>query len=533
MASPIGDTINLLSTTTPLTAGSTWTSSPVVLGQYNSLVIMIRTDADGELFVDWSGNNGVNFDATDSYNIVDNLTKRIVITTQQKVIRLRLTNGVVNQTELRLFTYGVVTNNSSLVSLVSDINIENLKHGLKGGQTIVTEMTPIMEYVFKYGQTSVTCQSNTLNCCYPDIWTGGNNANATCGITSEEFLFLNAGGTIASRAIIQGRGSYIRASSTSYTRFVASFSVSDALIGSLFVCNAPTSTNIPYSTPAAIIQMIGGFGWYGNNGGKTSANFSVIFYDPSSGIVSVPTTSWLDKCDGNSTMPLINFTDLTKPNCFQIEYSAGCNLIFSILNPATNRFVPVYQKNYINALPQRSTGEQCMTLFSFQGDTPTSPTDIINLRDFTICTDMPPQFPTSMTGVIEFNVGVAGATTNFGAIQQAISLTPGGVSFLPFNWYDLSISTSGTNPVTFKIFLDSTVTGGSWVKDALYPIEKNTTATITPSSKLLYQYELAPTDSFYVKFDPLTPLLYGFRPLSLQLTSKSTSDVYVKIGYCI
>lgn len=541
MSNPIGDTIDLLSTTTPLTAGSTWTSSGVVLGTYNSLVVMVKTDIDSTLYVDWSGDNGLNWDASDQHAIVDTVTKRIVITTQQKMIRLRLINGAVNQTYLRLFTYGVVTNNSSLVSLVSSIDISNLISGLTGRQTQVTQLTPITQYNFGVGQINAgTCNNNPSLTIYSDL-------NANCGaITSPTvglagadtlmggYLFLEPSVTDTAVGTVYGRSHSLRAGETLIGRFVSSFNVSDSTGGSLLVGLIPPQDNTRGSASLSTYYGMA-FGWF-VSAPKTNDNFGIVFGNS----VFVNRLNFNgDKCDGNSTLPELDFTNPAKPNMFQVEISSGGNLRFSIMNPSDNKFVLVHQVTNLHTQLSNPVPELCFSMIAVQGSGYTSGTDQANVLCATILTDMPVAFPTSACRAISYDVAVGGSIIFPVFLRNSPAFALTNINY-GVNLAFVSISTSGTNPVTVTFIRSNASSGGSWsaVGSGLYrgslPVEQNTTGTFALgggfNTEAVQQFELGANDSLYQTFDSLTPFLYGQIPIVISVSSKGTSDVRICLG---
>jgi hypothetical protein len=528
MASPIGDNIDLLSTTTPLTSGSTWTSPAVVLGVYNSLVVMVKTDVDSTLYIDHSGDNGINWDATDVHTIVDTITKRVVITTQQKTIRLRLTNGASNQTYLRLFTYGVVTNNSSLVSLVNSIDVSNLLSGLSGNQTQVTQFTPLLNYNFQQVASSiVTCNSRNLKTGYSDIWTYSPDVTPQCGYGSTakqyEYLFLR-GSNAVSEANISGRGFLPHAGATYISRFVSSFSISDSTNSRMTV----GVTKDVGSTPLTIgqTQWWGGFGWISDSAVKTNDNFSIVYGQS----LYVERTAWaLDKADGNSTLPEMDFTDADKFNMFQVEFTLGGNIRFSIMNPSTDKFVPVHEIRNLNSTSfQVGTRSLFFGMHTKMGAVSTG-TDEIRCNCFSLSTDLPLKPSLSLKQNIGFDVAVGGATINPIILHQDSSVS-NQAQFSTICLESVSISTSGLAPVTVKFMLDADESGGSWVSDTVLPMRYNTTATVTPSTKIIHQFELSNEDSVHKEFDALNTFLFGSRKVGIQVSSKSTSDIRICLG---
>jgi hypothetical protein len=540
MSSPLGDTISLLSTTTPLTSGNTWTSSAVVLGMYNSLVVMVKTDVDSTLYVEWSGDNGINWDGSDSYPIIDAITKRVVVTTQQKTIRLRLVNGGSNQTYLRLFTYGVTTNNSSLVAILGSISIANLIAGLSGGSSQTTQLVPITEYNFSITSSSVAtnCLNNSNPSIFGDLYANGNNANAQWGIYSpasnqDKYLYFLPSNTDLSEGIIQGRGHRLRGGETLTCRFIGSFGVCDSVNSTLLMGLMGTTSNTAYSTSLPL-NIGGTFGWI-QSPIKTNDNFGIVYGNGT----RVVRTNWnLDKADGNSVLPSINFTDSAKPNYFQVELTSGGNLRFSVMSPSTNTFIPVHQVSSLNFGILNLVPEMCFTIYGLQGSGRTTGTDQVSLISAVILSDLPFVIPTSNCAQISYDIAVSGAVITPIALRN--SPTYGGVySQSPVNLKSVSITTSGLSPVTVSFIADCIVTGGTWLAPTSglafkVPIQNNITGTITvpAPANTIYQYELAANDSITIEYNSLTPFLYGYRPLAIRVNSKSTSDVRVCLNLC-
>jgi hypothetical protein len=529
MASPIGDNIDLLSTTTPLTAGGTWTSPAVVLGVYNSLVVMVKTDVESELYIEWSGDQGVNWDASEANTIIDTVTKRVVITTQQKTIRLRLVNGPTNQTYLRLFTYGVVTNNSSLVSLVNSIDVSNLISGLSGSQTHTVELTPLVEYNFQQVRTSLeACNNRTFSAGYNDLWSYSPSLNPLCGSgsTANQYRYVLLRNSAVGEAVITGRAFTPQGGTTYVARFVGSYAIYDSPSSRLVM---GVSKNVATATPLDIgnVQWWGGFGWVQDGAVKTNDNFSIVYGQS----FYVERTSWsLDKADGNSTLPEIDFTDPLKFNMFQVEFTMGGNIRFSIMNPATDKFVPVHEIRNLNSTSfQPGTRTMQFLMFNKIVTTGGVGNDQVNCNNFSLCMDLPKPKGLAMCQNVSFDVSVGGATINPIAIRPWL-LGPNDISFTAVCLNNISISSSGLAPVVVKLLQDGTVTGGSWTQDGTLPIEYNTTATITPTARVIYEFSLSDNDSLHREFNPNNSFLFDLRTVTIQVISKSTSDVRICLG---
>ena len=123
MSSP-GDTIQALSHNTIILASATWTSQAFVLGAYNSMSVMVKTDQPGTLTIQWSGDGGINYDNVNSYLISAGISRTVETPVLQKVVQVSFTNSSIsNQTYFRLTTYATVTNTS--ISINSPDNVFN------------------------------------------------------------------------------------------------------------------------------------------------------------------------------------------------------------------------------------------------------------------------------------------------------------------------------------------------------------------------------------------------------------------------
>lgn len=534
----LGNTLDRLSTITPLGAGATWTSQPVLLGQYNSLTIMVKTDSASSLYVDWSGDNGLNFDATDTYSIVSTVTKRVILTTQQAVARLRLVDGGSGASYLRLFTYGVTTNSSTLTTLVSNIqgqlasiNVSNLYKSLGKEELPVSSVIPIVEYNFQYSTLSVNCVSNALKTGYSDLWTGsaGTGASLCGGVNSlnSHYIWVKPGSIIGDQGIIQGRGVRSRAFVTMSAKFTASFQVSNSTVGSLLVgCATPLgNTAFGVGSPTSFMGCVG---WNNLSALKTNDNFSLL-----SASGAVVRTSWnLDKCDGTGTLPTIDFTDVVKPNAFMIEYMPSGNLRFSILSPSTSLWVPVHYIENLNSAWVDFSGEGAFTMFAAQADNPSSGTDECRCSTYSLTVDAPVQVNTALPGSIRMVGSPSSGAVAMASFRMAQQNGSGTNFYTPIALSTLSISCSGgaTATVSVEMYLDTTVTGGSWANaHPLIPISMNTTGTVSGATNIVYSFELSPTDSKVIKFDPQTPFLYGFRTVSFLARSPGSNSVSASI----
>lgn len=102
---PLGETSLVASTSTPLNAGQTFTSS-LELNDYPDVMVMVKTDKNGTLYFDFSS-DGVNWDNTLSFPYDPSLINPPQISVKgSRYFRVRFTNtSTENQTYLRLSTF--------------------------------------------------------------------------------------------------------------------------------------------------------------------------------------------------------------------------------------------------------------------------------------------------------------------------------------------------------------------------------------------------------------------------------------------
>ncbi len=546
MSSP-GDTISQLSTSTPLTAGSTWTSQAIVAGQYNSLTTMIKTDQDGTFYIDWSGDNGLNYDATDTYQVIATVTLRAQVTTQQKVLRMRFTNSSgVNQTYLRLYTYGVVTNNNVLATLVPNIpghlisvNVANLP--LTGYQDMNSAtLTPIRQYDFTSVNPGIgqAVNGNPLISVYPDLYMYSTTADPTVVNDANSMLELNSGhtggtGQTGANSYILGSPATFRAGEAADVRFSGAFSYSDGPNGSVTVLGAGYLSPSP---PYSIIDFMG-FGFFQpiTNDVDSYDTFGILIVSKSTSTF-IPRTAWnVDKADGDTVLPVLDFLHVQ-------GYKVVLNpegykwLQFSILNPATGLYSLVHVSNGMK--PQAQTGT-CWTTnlypivnlnLSSSGAVTNNPSLFIKSIAIMSQGDRVPYLPnrfnqlfsgsgvTSEEVVVSYMIYTSAAATA-GQTCQIAKIT--------------ATNYNGSDPLVVTLYGRGLTTGGSFVdvNTNLYFVQRNTGATFVDGIAL-HRFAVAPGTTYEYTIPAETALIIQRYETMLSVSSNATCSYIMSVDLC-
>ena len=184
----------LNSTTTPLTANSTFTGTSEFCYQHSSFVVACKTDQDGTLYVDFS-TDGTNWDSTLTYGVTASVNEVHRITVTRSYFRVRFTNGSTNQTYLRI---QCILGPGQLLSAPMNLAIQQDADAIVS-RTIGEEVTIAegkmtgFSLVNKFGRNP-DIDTGTLP---EDIWNGGGVYTGFPTGSTEEFQVFssNAGDT--------------------------------------------------------------------------------------------------------------------------------------------------------------------------------------------------------------------------------------------------------------------------------------------------------------------------------------------------
>lgn len=158
-------------TVTPLEIGETFTSKSESAIGHEAIIVACKTDANGTLYVDFSNDDGANWDSTLTYSVSANLNEvhRILVT--RPVFRVRFTNGSSPQSFFRLSTIG-----GSFSLLTSNLNSTIQQDADAIVARTISEEVAIAQGLFqnysivnKFGYNSSISTGTTPE----DIWEGG------------------------------------------------------------------------------------------------------------------------------------------------------------------------------------------------------------------------------------------------------------------------------------------------------------------------------------------------------------------------
>ncbi len=344
MSSP-GDTIQALSHNTIILASATWTSQAFVLGAYNSMSVMVKTDQPGTLTIQWSGDGGINYDNVNSYLISAGISRTVETPVLQKVVQVSFTNSSIsNQTYFRLTTYATVTNTSISINSPDNVNVTvtNLPETPSGEMDSAT-LTPIKQYDFSdiTGGFVPNMSINPLISQYPDIFMSAAStfpkvSKGNTYLTST--MLINSGSDTVGPYYVQGRPCTTRGMPIDI-RFSAAWS------SATYTGSGPGSIRLigagmilPGTTAIADFM---GFGYF-NGTGDNLANFGVIVTAKGSSNF-IPIGSW------NGPQPFPPLTLIAINGYRMVRFSEMSDWIyFYIMNVNTGLYQLVHSTQSIN-----------------------------------------------------------------------------------------------------------------------------------------------------------------------------------------
>lgn len=316
------DNVLLLSHTSNILAGVTYTSEKVILGQYISLNILPKSDVDLSIVLQFSG-DGSNWDYSVTSTVAAGGNTVISNPVQAKWMRITVTNSSgANSTYLRVFVYGTPSN-SSITAQIGKIGNLNPEVDLGNLPISYANPNPIATYTFQSVNTSLT-SANNIQCQHYDLKVKSTITTPGAQVT---------GGNTLIKLINNNKNSLDDVLGTTHNltgdyyvvRFVARFVyTTDSLNGGTTLVGTSSSYGDRFS--------------FGFQGTLDYDHFG-IYQSPSGGGTFIPRTSWnVDKCDGTYIVPVLD-----PATCLAYQIVIGYNMVnYYILYDSKYRLVHRY-----------------------------------------------------------------------------------------------------------------------------------------------------------------------------------------------
>lgn len=518
--SSLGDTIEELSTISPLNAGLEWTSQAMVPGQYNSLSVQILSDQPGRLIVQWSGDNGKHWDVSDSVILAANVALRSAIVVQQKDVRFIFQNtSPSNQTFLRLFTYGVTANTNSITSLVpstgplASVIVDNLPTTTYGDLSVEINQ-PKKAYVFTTG-SSGNMNTTSWKSPYTDLKSAANASAPKVGFDQTPSTFPNGclrfhGFQANHYGMLKGQCVNVTAGSGIACRFTAGFNQPAR--------PAPTDKITRLYTgmgngSVGTYNVVNGcfFGYYDTSYEATDTSaFGIIICDGMNAPLFISRQYWNnDSATGLGRLPFINPGTL---NSYMIQAQLGGDVEFYITNPNTGQYSLVHTHRWLNtqiatpsSVKSSFVDPNFALLFYAHNDATVSvPLDAsvgIFMASFSLYIQGEQMFPIydryCITGNIPYPISGSSGNT----VLTMVNLTSIGVPAMPNNrtitidTLRLANATSGICEV--RLFRNANYSGGtfSYVDQDRSSVYFANDATYTSGGQFIYSYYILPSST--------------------------------------
>lgn len=405
--STIGDIITQLSTTTPLGQGSTsmstFTSSPYVMGEYNSISVIYFSDQPNLLTIQWSA-DGVNWDLSKTYSLLANTPDQISQIAYSKWCQVICTNlnNFASETILRLEVYATTSNNAVTSSIQGNTSnslpefsvSDSFDYNALQSQHIES-WTPQFEYNFSgltggyTGSQGTSATAPLFNAGYPNITyqvsnstTGGGPVFGNTFWMDGSSIMIAQSGVSTQRQIFVWDTIFMKLNSGIGNRFIFTAAINRNEIGSptgssgtpdLFTgagylnqaLIAPNNT----STGGTGCPVVDGlfFGYIGGATGnypQTQNAFGIIYIN--GGVrTNIIQDNWnIDPCNGGGpvpSMPVIGIAGWANANTFSFSFALNGDILCYVQNPNSNKLTLVHVIRYGN-----SSGTNLKQLFSTQ-----------------------------------------------------------------------------------------------------------------------------------------------------------------------
>jgi hypothetical protein len=481
------DIIKELSHTSPLLAGANFTTEKVIAGQFAAINISFASDTDTSVVTQFS-NDGANWDINISKSFSAGISSFENIVILGKWIRLSITNtSLSNQTYLRVYTYGSVSN-SNLNAVLSKIGnkspevaIDNLPLGAFNDLQ-VAPMHAKISYVFAGGNTSIPKDDN-IHSYYPDLHAGDIGASVTPSIDfTNRTINLKLNSDINNPSYIQGEPIRYHAGTGMMYRFTMKFELSDSDLGATLAIGAGYIAN-------GVRSDFYGFGWDADiSGGPNTYNNFGISYVIAGGLNFIPRTSWnVDKADGTGDLGVLDTTKLQVCQITQTYLGAG-PIKFYIMNTEGN-WILVHTIKFPGTRTATIARDPSFGL-SIYGFIPAgavigSGNDIVSSGSFGVIQEIDNNLSFTRRGIehstLETAIGAAAETVifslqNFTTYNGVPKNTP-----LVLDTVVCSASGTGNRAVFFRIYKNGVITLPTWVLvDNYSTMRKDEVGTYAP-----------------------------------------------------
>ena len=477
MSTSLGEVISLLGFTETILVDETFETNKVILQEFSSISVTVASTQKISLRISFS-NDAINFDYEVTNSIGGNSPQTITSVVVGKWCKIRALNNSDSTANVRLSTYcstqpsTVQSSINSVDDSFQSINIDNWSTTMNNEIRVSTQ-TIIASHNFIY--TTVNATFDGLD--GPDriyiMYSGG-------GITSGEFTtrpYITNGvlkladifhSPLNSYQFTLGEPVNFRSGNPLVVSFTALFDVSgytdpvtqydQMMIG------------MGYSDPLTGIITDGVFLGYPSTGIK---ELSLIYYNK--GVESViRQKQWaFDSLDGNGPSRVI--LDPTKLSVWRIRtsYLGAFSIFIEMHNPGDNEWINVHRFVYENLFTSANFGNPSFSLISYTKRTTAqagSGNNVVGVGSAAGIVGVE-SGPFASAGRLQ-TFGTSGSTSAIPAGVETTALAcragellNGTVNRSNMFFMRLSVSTDGTKPVVFKIYVtgDADFTAPMWV----------------------------------------------------------------------
>lgn len=518
----MANNISILTFNSSVLANATYTSEKCLLGHYNSLSVIGKSQTSVDVFIEYSG-DGTNWDYYEKF-ILSTTNNLYVSSVVGKWVRLRIVSTTASS-YVRCFVYGNYGSAGGSVSSIDETSTTAF------GEELTAGIKPEVQYIFTKGTTGTY---TTAILPYSDIKYYSSKALNNYTIGSGVVRFGNGCTSVGDKMMLYGGTYRYRPGQGINSKFTAYFTQ-----GPKSNPQHPTTEYVGIGNINGTSVLNGYFFGYGDpSAGVTS--FGIIYIN-NSVRTFYPSTSWnVDKCDGTNVMPLIDFS---KTNIYKITFQyLGFGIVrFYIENPLTGDLTLVHTIQRVNTVNYPSNMSDPTVGFVMfieveSGVIENGGTSEVGSCCFNLSIEGD---STPSNDTIGSSINDTGITSTESAIIT-YSCPPvfyGSTNYYPIDINHLSIATDGTKNIVVNAYLNSTFSVSPVFGDIganLIPISSYVGGTITSFGTLLFSTTLAKADTLTIK-----PLGLLIQPRSyITFTAKvvngsSTSTVTLATSFSI